>query len=393
MRNDHLLIYEPRAEGHHLSWLRFITEDLLAAGMKLSLAVDLRTGSSSRVADHLNGLSNHVTLLSAYDTKGNRHDGGGASSIRHCLKESGAENVFLCALDEVASSWFRKAAFGCFPPAQLRGRIGGIYHRPRFLSAPKWHPHSILKAAGFARLTRAGWFRQVLFVDEFLCREQSEKFRGAPFFFLPDPCPDGYKGEMGPARQKLGLPHDKCIFLFYGVGHRRKGLHLAVAAMLDRNVPENAMLLCAGQLDPDPQTMRGLQTLVSQGRALLLNRYVTVEEEFLCFSACDAVLLPYIHHFGTSGVLSRAMSAAKMVVVSDEELLGRLTRENELGLLFPTGNAPLLTRRLAEVCAISPERRHNFTGAAQRYALKYSRAAYRTALTASLLGAGGRGCT
>ena len=24
----HLLLYEPRTEGHHLGWLRFITDDL-----------------------------------------------------------------------------------------------------------------------------------------------------------------------------------------------------------------------------------------------------------------------------------------------------------------------------------------------------------------------------
>ena len=34
---EHLLIYEPRIEGHHLSWLRFITEDFLSAGLRLTL--------------------------------------------------------------------------------------------------------------------------------------------------------------------------------------------------------------------------------------------------------------------------------------------------------------------------------------------------------------------
>ena len=35
-----LLLYEPRVEGHHPGWLRFITEDLLSAGYPLTLAVD-----------------------------------------------------------------------------------------------------------------------------------------------------------------------------------------------------------------------------------------------------------------------------------------------------------------------------------------------------------------
>ena len=36
----HILIFETRVEGHHLSWLRYITEDLLIAGFKLTLVVD-----------------------------------------------------------------------------------------------------------------------------------------------------------------------------------------------------------------------------------------------------------------------------------------------------------------------------------------------------------------
>ena len=37
-----LLLYEPRTEGHHLGWLRFITDDLLSANFQLSIAADLR---------------------------------------------------------------------------------------------------------------------------------------------------------------------------------------------------------------------------------------------------------------------------------------------------------------------------------------------------------------
>ena len=116
----------------------------------------------------------------------------------------------------------------------------------------------------------------------------------------------------------------------------------------------------------------------------MLDRYVTVEEEKICFAASDAVLLPYLNHFGTSGVLSRATSASKPVIVSDEQLLGRLTRERRLGLVFPSGNISALRdciRRLAEFSAadLAP-----FAAAARAYADIYSRAAFRVALLRSL---------
>jgi len=83
-------------------------------------------------------------------------------------------------------------------------------------------------------------------------------------------------------------------------------------------------------------------------------------------------------------VLSRAMAAAKPVIVSDEQLLGRLTREHRIGLLFPSGNAAALREKLAEATKFSREDAALFAAAAKRYAEIYSRTAFRSALLHSL---------
>jgi len=383
-RREHLLLYEPRTEGHHLGWLRFITEDLLSANVRLSLAVDLRPEAKGKIEDHLSGLLSEVKLLPAYDEAGRRHGDGKAGSVLACLRQSGADHVFLCALDEIASACWRRATFGILPPEELRGRVGGIYHRPRFLAAPGWSPDRWLKQPGFRRLLGGGWLRQLLLVDEYLAQDLRNQFPAAPVFFLPDPCPAGYDGEVRTARQALALPADKKIFLFYGGGYRRKGLHLAVRALQDLPPDSAAFLLCAGLLNPAGETASGLEALVRQGRACLINRYVSVAEEKNCFAASDVVLLPYLNHFGTSGVLSRAMAAGKPVIVSDEQLLGRLTREQGLGLLFPSGDVKMLREKIQQAAAFSPETAAKFSAAAGAYARRYSREAYRRALLASL---------
>lgn len=380
----HLLLYEPRTEGHHLGWLRFITDDLLAANVRLSIAADLRPGSRERVEQQLAGLPDHVRLLSAYDETGRRHLDGKARSVAHCLKISGAENVFLCALDEIASHVWRRATFGLRPPVELRGHIGGIYHRPRFLAAPEWSLDCRLKCPGFRRLLREGWWRQLLFVDEFLAADLRSAHPGSPVFFLPDPCPPGYGGEPDAARGKLGIPGDRKVFLFYGTGARRKGLHLVVAAMLNLPASSPAFLLCAGQQNPTGKTAAGLAQLAHQNRARLLDRYVSVEEEKMCFAASDAVLLPYLNHFGNSGVLSRAVSAARPVIVSDEQLLGRLTREHRLGLVFPSGDVPALRNAIHRATQLSEADLAQFAAAARNYTNTYSRAAFRSVLLGSL---------
>jgi glycosyltransferase involved in cell wall biosynthesis len=381
---NHLLLYEPRTEGHHLGWLRFIADDLLSANFQLSIAADLRPGARERVEQNLAGLLGEVKLFSAYDETGRRHLDGKARFVAHCLKISGAENVFLCALDEIASHCWRGASFGFRPPPELRGHIGGIYHRPRFLEAPKWSLDRALKISGFNRLLRETWWRQILFVDEFLAAGLQKDNPTAPIFFLPDACPSGYDGDTFAAKKKLEILPDRKVFLFYGTGARRKGLHVAVEAMLQLPSDFPAFLLCAGQQNPAGKTAAGLAQLVRQNRAKLLDRYVTVEEEKLCFAASDTVLLPYLNHFGTSGVLSRAMSAGKPVIVSDEQLLGRLTREHQLGLVFPSGRVSALARSLRQMTQCSIADLSRFTVAANNYAKTYSRGAFRAALLQSL---------
>jgi glycosyltransferase involved in cell wall biosynthesis len=382
--SSHLLLYEPRVEGHHLGWLRFITEDFLSTNRQLTLAVDLRPENADRVREQLGSLQSSVTLIDAYDASGKRHGDRKAGSVAYCLQQSGADQVFLCAFDEIASNIWRWAAIGVKPPKTLRGRMGGIYHRPRFLAASQWSFDRRLKEAGLKRLLRQGWLSQLLFVDEFLAAELQANYPSSPIYFLPDVCPEGYEIEGNAARQKLNVPAGKFVFLFYGGGYRRKGLHLAVQAMLDLPADSPAFLLCAGKQDPIDETAQGLEKLIAQNRALLMNRYVSDDEEKLCFAASDIVLLPYLNHFGTSGVLSRAMSARKPIIVSDEQLLGKLTRERGLGLLFPSGDTKALGASMKRAIAFSPEEKARFHESARKYTLRYSREAFRDALVKSL---------
>jgi hypothetical protein len=64
----HILIYEPRLGGHHLSWLRYVTEDLLLhAGHRLTLAIDGREAGHGRsYQEHLGDLLNQVAVTSVY---------------------------------------------------------------------------------------------------------------------------------------------------------------------------------------------------------------------------------------------------------------------------------------------------------------------------------------
>lgn len=378
-----ILIYDPNVDGHHIGYLRFISESLLHAGYKVSLAIDTRPESFPRIQEQMDDLLGRMQVISAF---GDANDltKDKVKCVAECLVKSGAASVFLTTFDEIASELLRRAAFGLMPPAVLRGKLGGIYMRPRFLDGCGLSPNLWIKSLGFTRLLRHGWFRQLLFLDPFMDAQLKVKHPHAPSFFLPDPYPENFTADCAQARQTLGVPSGRQVFLFYGGAYRRKGLHLAVKAML--NLPENspAFLLCAGKQPEDSDLAGDLEKLASQGRAIFINRYVSTEEEKLVFAACDFVLLPYIGHFGSSGVLARAAGAGKPVIASDEQLVGRLTRKYSLGLLFPSGNVPALQRAVLQAAAASPSELARWQHGAQAFAGQCSHAAFQAALIAAM---------
>ncbi len=379
MMRPAIFIFEPRLGGHHLSWLRYLSEDLLAAGFTVSLAVDLRPGKRELIEGHLADLLPEVRVYSAYDPNGHYRAGGKTSSLSRCFAESLAEQIFLPNFDEVASSWLRRAAFGWCPPKAFRGRLNAIYFRPRFLADRGWPPGNLVKAWGFNRLCRQGWFNNLYLLDEYLV----DKVKGVRVSRLPDPFSGEYGRDKSLARQRLGLPAEAFVFLHYGLGTRRKGLHLVHAAMRQPGM-EGVFLLQAGVVADDQDLLRGSAELAAQGRALVLNRYVTQEEEELCFAAADIVLLPYCGHFGSSAVLSRAAASGKAVIVSDDALLGRRVRDHRLGLLVEPGKESSLATAMTGAMGFGPDERERYRQAALNYAAGCTRQAFREVIVNSL---------
>jgi glycosyltransferase involved in cell wall biosynthesis len=120
--------------------------------------------------------------------------------------------------------------------------------------------------------------------------------------------------------------------------------------------------------------------LRAQGRAEIVNRYVSAEEEKQLFAACDVVLLPYIRHLDGSGVLSRAAGANRPVIASDEYLIGHVVRKYEMGNLFESENVRELKQAILHAAEASPEQFSKWQNGARAYAQNCSRAAFRSAL-------------
>jgi glycosyltransferase involved in cell wall biosynthesis len=379
----HILIFEPRTEGHHLSWLRYVTEDLLSAGFRVTVAVDWRAESKELIQNNLSALIARISIISIFNNVGNLKGGNRLKTLAKCFKESGAQEVFINNLDDIASHCLRSASVGSYPPKTLQGLLSGVYFRPRFLANPIWPPGNIIKTFGFRKLCKNHWFKNIFLMDEYLFADAKKKYADATFHFLPDPWDGNFSHSQKDARETLGIPPDQLVLLNYGIGDRRKGLHLTVRAMLESSPDSRLFLLCAGRISKDRELLKKLSQLEIRGRAKVLDRYVSDSEESLCFCASDVVLLPYIQHFGSSGVLSLSAAAGKMVIASDEGLVGRRVREHNLGWLFTSRDIEGLKRCMNKAALLSESDMEQFQQAALLYAKACSREAFRNALLAS----------
>jgi glycosyltransferase involved in cell wall biosynthesis len=377
----HILVFEPRTEGHHLTWLSYVVEDFLSAGHTLTLAIGYTDYTSGLYKTQLGNLLEKAAVISVYDSDHKFRGGTRINALGHCVNDCGAEQAFCSNLDDIASSMLRRSAIGILPPRTLKGKLSGVYFRPRFLARATWPPGNLIKLIGFRRLLRQGWFFRICLLDEYLYQKYNNTFSKNSMVLLPDPWSGDFSMDRNQARDSLGISSDKLVFLQYGIGTRRKGLHLAIRTMLSKDLPQQWHLLCAGQIKKDKEILKGINRLQEEGRATILNRYVSKEEEQLCFSAADIILLPYVRHFGSSGVLTLAAAAGKMVIASDEGLIARRVKDNKLGVCFPSGNINGLKEAMIRAQKLLEENPHQIEKHARLFAARCDRQAFREVLT------------
>lgn len=373
----HILVFEPQTGGHHLFWLQLVCESFLDLGYRVTIALDDRTSKArERIADKSDKLLSRVSIVSLYNSKGKLLNGSKINALAECTKACGADEVFCTTLDEFASNCFRRAAIGINPPKILKGKLSGVYHRPRPIDESQGGFGNFLKRFGLKRLEKNGWFKHIFLLDEYLLSKDLNN----KYHFLPDPWDGDYSMKKEDAREKLGIDTNKLVLLHYGTASRRKGLHLLLNALDSGSLHDKIFLLVAGNITKNKEELERLHILEARGQAKVLNYYISDAEEKLCFCASDFIGLPYISHYGSSGILSQATAARRPVIASNFHILGRRVKENGLGLVFENNNTDSLKTVLETTTSLNEEDLLSFNKNLIDYARRCSKESFKESL-------------
>jgi glycosyltransferase involved in cell wall biosynthesis len=167
------------------------------------------------------------------------------------------------------------------------------------------------------------------------------------------------------ARQKLGLPADRRVLLFFGSIRPNKGLEVLLEALKDICLHDPKILLVIAGALPRGMSFQPYEALIQK---LNLSEHVETFAHFIldqdvdCFmAASDLVVLPYMNFEAQSGVLLRAYAHKKPVVVSNVGAMGQLVLSDKVGLVVEPGVPKALADAVTKVLDKPDEFQSHYT--------------------------------
>ena len=145
------------------------------------------------------------------------------------------------------------------------------------------------------------------------------------------------------ARNKLNIPLNRSVVLFFGIVREYKGLDVLIDAIgLLSNNPNPPFLIIAGEFwDPISNYQEQINMLGLNNRIIIENRYIPDEEVGVYFSAADMLVAPYTG--GTQSAVSKvAIGYGLPIIVTEQIAEGIGVDYSCLVKVVPSGDAQAL---------------------------------------------------
>lgn len=145
------------------------------------------------------------------------------------------------------------------------------------------------------------------------------------------------------ARERLNIPADAQVLLFFGIVRQYKGLSVLLDALAElKNRQPNMILLIVGEFwEPLANYKLQITSLDIQDMVRIDDRFIPNEELGDFFAASDALVAPYVA--GTqSAVVGLALGYGLHVLISDRVAPGVPRQHKEKITVIPAGDASAL---------------------------------------------------
>ena len=158
---------------------------------------------------------------------------------------------------------------------------------------------------------------------------------------------------LSDAREKLNLPLDREIMLFFGAIRANKGLDVLLKALEIVRLHRPRILLVIAGVLPRGVSFEPYSNIIKRAD---LSQYVRMFIRFIAedeidhfFAASNLVVLPYLKFEAQSGVLLRAYAHKKPMVVSNVGAMGEVVSSDNIGMVVEPGEPKSLAKAIISV--------------------------------------------
>lgn len=394
------LLSLPELAGHRQVYCRELCDYFLSRDFSVTVATDV---SRLQEFNQLDTLAGHSRVHFIRDTW--TCEARASEQLRGLVgvvRESDAEVTFLGEADQAIGLL---AAQIVRPRLRLPGRRVGLFlhstnyvhsdtcvHTGRLgraiLASSEYRPVSLTQPRVFHEIV----MRHCTVLDRGLCLDEVFVSKHADRYgWLPDIAATssdaGADGTEAAAwdtgvSEFIAAHRGKPVVVYTGTPQARRGYE--VLLQLARDV--GGCFIHCGKSDDacgyPPENLEARTALVS-GSAILESgmMYRSFETARATLRAATCVVLPYVGHLGSSGVMLQALMAGRPVLVPDEGLMGWRVRNFGVGLTFSPGDLRDMRNKFSILQSTPPKL---FADAIGRFLAYFSRIQFEAAMDGAL---------
>jgi glycosyltransferase involved in cell wall biosynthesis len=249
--------------------------------------------------------------------------------LKKTVKKHKADSVFLVDID----LFMPILPFLFKSKEKISGILYGIY-------LYRWKESNLLRKIYYV-ITHLLYAKYKIFDTVFVLNDRAAPrifnrlFHTERFVFLPDPFVS-IKYEFEDFRKKYDIQSNQKIFLHFGSMGKRKGTLLILESILELTPEESAnyVFVFAGIIqDTIKDDFNKLTSLIGESnRLLIFNQFCNFEFLANWCKSCDAILIPYLTSYGSSGLIGYAAQFHKPVITNAVGMIGKLVRKFHLGI-------------------------------------------------------------